>query len=122
MKNTLALILATAVPARSFVVPDASASRRGNVVVSARSAESMDEFEQSRSTASSRRSFLNHVVTATTAGTLSTLSLEPQPALADATSSTALAGQIELPPMGLGAWVRMALSHLHNIGDLGGRF
>lgn len=59
--------------------------------------------ETSNDSNTSRRSFLNHVVTATTAGTLSTISFGPaQPALA--TDTTTLAGQIELPPMGLGAW------------------
>lgn len=54
---------------------------------------------------SSRRAFFKQVVTttATTAGTLSTLSILQDPPPAIAASST-LAGQIELPPIGLGAW------------------
>lgn len=100
MKLSLALI---ATLAAAPDVKGAFMHTRANKVVSRRDSSARFASETLDDTHTSRRSFLNHVVTATTAGTLSTLSFGPaQPALA--TDTTGLAGQIELPPMGLGAW------------------
>ena len=102
MKITLSHIAATVAPASAFILPD-TVPRRILLLPALHSAADDDA---SSSSSYSRRSFVNHVVTATTAGTLSTLSIGSEPAVAAASSSssTNLAGQIDLPPMGLGAW------------------
>ena len=104
MKVSLLIIAALVASVNAFTPHITQLSRSNSARTSTKNRSvvgisvSNDDDETQAST-SSRRSFLSHVVTATTAGTLSTLAITPQPATANS-----LAGQIDLPPMGLGAW------------------
>lgn len=109
MKIHFSLLFTLVAPVRAFITPqDGIALSRTSFALDAAANHAPvvddDDDETSSTPPSSRRSFLNHVVTATTAGTLSTLSMEGLNSPAVAATGNTLAGQIQLPPMGLGAW------------------
>lgn len=86
------------VPSASFLLPIGQ-SHQGRP--SSCLSESKSSTNCSIEPTEDRRSFLSHVVTATATGTMSALSSGLESASAE---TSTLAGQIELPPMGVGAW------------------